>query len=693
MMKTRATVLLSLFWAACGDGAPVPVAIDVVADPARLYYHSGQDVVLRGIVTDAMGMEVPDVEVRWTAEPESEATDPMPTEDPRATRFTLGPPGTVTFTGCFGDPETGERCDRITLLIDDGMPSLEIETPVPGAELDDPEGIVVRGSVADRSVVRVYANGLGADVDPMGNFEVTVPARFGVNHLEVDASDGLTEVSSVEMDVLWAESFTPALSADGRPELTFDDGMVLWLGQPFFDDETPADLTATPITTHDLADLIELVISSVDVNSLVPSPIVDSGGFTLSAGMVELNLAHAELDVTETGVDVFIRIGAVTANTSGGFELEGTSLPLTGSVTASLVAFARIDVSKASEADPIVVQLGDLSVGIETLDTAFVSAETQAVAALVLPSVEPMLEQAFHDAIYATVETSVPQILSDALNAVDMALADRVIPLDSAPFPPITIEIDGRMGTIESAFRRELVATMRTTMGTQSESVHPESRGVARFAAAEMQPDFFRGASMALGLRLAVLNGLLHSLWSSGLLSVDVSPLLPDGVRGLVSEAHLVGRLPPVLRPARAGETEALQLTLGQLELELTFQGQPASFGIGLDAGVTVDVANNTIAVDLSEEPVIRVWTIVPPEDERLLTPDIVANLLVGLWPDIRTSLTSALAFELPLPGLGDLGGLAPSLAPFTLELESTGPLRLRGEVLLLEGELVGTLP
>jgi hypothetical protein len=695
--RTLLRTLLGCVLAVACDGAPampVPASIAVSAAPMRLYYHSGQEITLRGDVLDGLGEEIEDVEVRWTVDPVDGATDASLGSDPRETDFTLGLAPSVTFTGCVGDELTGAvLCDSITLRVDDGMPSLEVEAPLPGAELDDPAGIVVRGSVADRNMVNVYANGVLAEVDDMGRFELALPPQLGVNHLIVDASDGVTEASQVEMDVLWAPAYTPALGEDGQPSLTYDDGIALWLGQGFFDDEVPFDPSTA--ATRDLADIVELVITNLDVTGLVPDPVIDSPPtFTMRVTSVELGAPHAEIDVTDDGADVFVRIGELRANTEGFLVVEDTSLPLTGTVTASAIAYAHLVVTKETEESPLEVTVADdFTVGIETMDGTFVSEETAAVFRLASGILRTTLEDAFRDAVRSTVESSVPAILRDALTSVDGALADRTIPLAVEPFPAITIEIDGRIRSIDSVFRREMLATMRTTIGTDTMSVHPESRGVARWDASAMTPDFFRGGSLALGVRTSLLNGLLHSLWASGLLAIDVTPLLPEGVSGLVTDVRLTGRLPPVLRPPRAGETDALVLSLGQLELDMMFMGAPVRFAISLDAGVAITVVDNQISILIAEEPRLVIWTLIPPENERVLTEDTVRMLLLDLWPDLRESVQGGLTFELPLPGLGDLGGLAPALSTFTLTLESIAPIRPRGDVLVLDAALIGGFP
>ncbi|MCZ7679743.1 MAG: hypothetical protein M5U28_13665 [Sandaracinaceae bacterium] len=232
-------MLLPIVAAGCGGETPSRPPSRARIDPSRLWYHTGQVVTLTGVVTDFAGENIEDVSVLWTAEPPARPrrTRLRPILGRRASRWARRAPSSSPAAWSPPTRRSGRRsATASTCASTTACRASEVEAPVPGAELDDPDGIVVRGSVADRSVVRVYVNGQLAPTDDLGRFEATVPAEFGVNHLLVDASDGLTDPSQVQMDVLWAPAYTPALSADGRPELALDDGLALRLGQPFFDD-------------------------------------------------------------------------------------------------------------------------------------------------------------------------------------------------------------------------------------------------------------------------------------------------------------------------------------------------------------------------------------------------------------------------------------------------------------------------
>lgn len=701
MTKTTTTALLAASLAALALAActsdPVPTAIEARVAPSRTWYHTGQDVEVTGVLTDSLGEEVLDREVAWTAEPADAVAAGAAPADPRAARFTLAREGRVTFTGCLIpliEDEEPTLCDSITIRIDDGMPSLEVTSPAPGAQLEGPDGITVTGSVADRSMVAVYVNGTPATLDDMGRFEATVEGFFGVNHLVVNASDGVTDVASVEMDVLWAPEYTPAVGTDGTPELELDDGMTIWLGQRFFDDAVPLDPTATPIETRDLADLLELVVSNVDVSGLIPDPVVDDPpSFVVRISNASIAEPTAELDVTDDGLDLFLRIGRVEADTGGFIMIEGTSLPLNGHISGSAVAFAHISVRKTAPDAELEVSLGDIAVGLESVEGSFDEPETAAVFRLAEGLLRSTLETTLVDAVRGTLEESVPAVLRDALGAIDTALADQAIPLESDPFPPVTIQIDGRIAELRALFRNSMVARMRTRIGTDAEAVHPDSPGVARIEAIPAPARFPGDGSLQLGVRLALLNGLMHALWNSGLLEVDATPILPDGISGLVSAARLEGRLPPLLRPADVDEPHDLILTVGQLELELDFMGETVRYAVSLEAGVDLDLTDNHLAIAIADEPTVRVWTLQPPSNPRLLTADTVRTLLLDLWPDLRDSVAGSLSFDLPIPGLGDLGGVAPDLAALTLSLDLNEPMRPRRGVLVMDASLTGTLP
>ncbi len=682
-----------MFDAATDTPAPPgaePASIEVSVSPPRAVYRTEQSIRMLAEVRDVDDLVITDAQVTWSADPASAATDMGDGV------FELVEEGYVEFTGCTVElgPDGSPLCDFGRILVDSGAPNLEVISPTPGAELgaDGSSAIEVIGSVADTRDVRVFVNGVQAELDDMGAFTANVPALFGINHIEVVASDGVTEDSRVEMDVLWADVYSPAANGD-TPQVMLDDALILQLGQDFFDDGTPLDTAAMPIRTTDLADVFELVIRNVDFRGFLPDPVVDSAP-TLTLRITEARIDDVDVitEVVDGGVELFVRIGALDLDTAGNLDFEGTMLDLGGGMTAAVSAFAHVDVSKDGPDSPIESSVSELSVAIEDIEGRFTAPEANAILrlaeGLLRSTIEAELESAFGDSVL----DAIPAVLTDALGALDSALRDQSFPIETDIFAPVTLNIDGRLAGLDSEYRRHMRAPLQMTVSTDSTVQFPDSRGAADLI--PMANPLFETTPVQLGVKVSLLNGLTHALWNSGLLNVDASTLLPESVEGLVMNAQLVGRLPPVARPARGAETDDLVLVIGQAELTLEALGATTVFGMTIEAGTTLNVTDGAITLDVAEEPFIRTWIISstdasPPIDEETLR----TLLLTQLWPELRDSVVGGLAISLPSLDVGDLSSLAPGLSGFALNIELADRLDVREDSIVLDLNLVGSLP
>jgi hypothetical protein len=696
MTRTLVPTVTLLLLAACGSGdgtTPadlVPASLRTVVNPARTFYVTGQEVAFLGLVQSATLEEIPDVEIEWTLEPASRAA--VVSDRGRELLVTLASTGTVTVTGCLaGGTPQGPLCDAAVLTVDDGAPTLEVRSPRPGDQLVGPDPIVVTGNVADAGMAVVYVDGAPVEVDAAGDFATTVIPAFGVNHVTVTASDGLTPAETVEMDVLWAPAYSPAVSADGaRPEVALEDGLVLSLGQRFFDDGLPLDPSTEPVTTEDLADLVELVVGSVDVGELLPDPVIDAGGLTLRLTDVELGDVRAELDVVDEGVELYVRLGALRATSTGSFAFGAETVDLDGELDASAVAYALLTVRQTDDPDaPVEVAVEGLVVTLEAVEPDFVSPETDALLEFLLPVLLSPLEEQLVGALGDALVETIPALLADALLALDGLLAEQTFDLETDFFDPVSVAVDGGIETLTPRFGDDLLGTLSARVGTDRAIAFPDAPGVPRVEVETERPPLYRGGRLQLGVRLALLNGLLHVLWNSGLLDLDLTEVLPDQFGSLAERATLNGRLPPVLRPPRPDEDVDVVLSLGQAEADLVLtDGAVATYGLTLEVGVRLAIADGQIALTVSETPFVRVWDIVPPPPTSLLTKDVLGTLLVQLWPTLTDGLD--LAFDLPL---NDLGGLAgPELGGLDLALASGATVQRRGGLLIVDTTLVGQL-
>jgi hypothetical protein len=672
------------------DAAPpalLPARIELTVDPGRAFYRPGQKVDVSAVAFDANDQPMPEVSLVVQALPAS-ATTSEPVN-----RFVLGSEGVVTFRACIVDTQ---HCEETSLLVDAAAPVLEVTEPAPGAELggDGATSIVVSGSVSDATYASVFVNGARVQPDELGAFTLSVAPSWGVNHLAVVASDGLSEETRQELDVLWADAYHPYSVVDGTlaPRTALEDAVRLQLGRGVFDDGAPLQ-SGTPLETRDLADLVELVLQHVDLQSALPDPLINAAPtLTLRVTDVRSEAVSASIDLVDDGAELFVRLGAVHVDTEGALTLEGSHVSLAGGIDLSVGALATLRIVKPSLDAPVEVTLESLSTAIESAQGRFDSAEANAVFKLAESTLRTALERELEKGFRSTLANTLPAVLGGALGALDTALRDRTITLDTGIFPTTNLLVDGRIRALETLHGRYLGALMQATLGSDRPVAHPASRGTALVAARPGSP-LFESRPLELGVRMGLLNAVLHTLWNSGLLEVDVVPFLPEEFRGSVTRAFVHGGMAPVLLDSAADDTHDLRISVGQLELDLEL-GTLTRYGITMEAGVNVSVANNALVIHIADTPTLRTWLIARDPEAQALPPELLKVVLEGLvWPRLREAFADGLAIQLPSLSAAALGDIAPALANLTLSLQSMGGADVRGDTIVLDLGLFGRLP
>src|SRR5699024_269031 len=102
--------------------------------------------------------------------------------------------GIARVTVCV-DYDNADVCEEVELAVDVAPPELVITRPQPAEEvlLTSDGLLIIEGTAIDSNPearVSVYANGVRGDLDADGNFRIEMPADFGIQHLEIQASDG-----------------------------------------------------------------------------------------------------------------------------------------------------------------------------------------------------------------------------------------------------------------------------------------------------------------------------------------------------------------------------------------------------------------------------------------------------------------------------------------------------------------------
>ena len=295
------------------------------------------------------------------------------------------------------------------------------------------------------------------------------------------------------------------------------------------------------------------------------------------------------------------------------------------------------------------------------------------------------IQEDIQNALAGTLQGSVPQALESVFQGLDSALANRSFTINVAPLPEVALTLDGHIDELDIAPAASLRAKLSLDINTDHpQAVHPTSRGIALVDTSTADP-LFQSPSAQLSVRLAVLNGVLHNLWNSGLLEVPVSSSIPLSVSA---------KLPPIVRLPRAGETDDLVVSLGELEMVPQGSDTNGRLGVLIEAGLNVGLANDTLSLTLADTPSVTVWTIKPAAGATIFTPQVLSDLLeTALWPQLKSGIDNALSIKLPLPPLDSLASLAPSLAGLALTTGLNQRVAYRDGYLVLDAQIVATLP
>ena len=656
--------------AVSGDVAVIPMVMDaavsppsryddvsrivVTVEPRRALYELGAEIAASAVAKDRFDDPVGDVEFDWNVAP------PGIAEVDEGGRMTIVGEGQGTISACLD-----ELCGRASFFVDAGPPTLVVDAPLRGAMLggDAVGGIEVSGRAEDSSgTVDVWVNGARAELAEDGRFSIVVPARFGVNRIQVIADDGVRRPAVEDVRyVLWAPRYLPV----DDDKATVETAVVVRVDQALLDG---GEMNAVPegageVAMGDLAELIRFFVQLADVRGLLGDPVLvdNPPNMRLSFDAVELNTPEVELNFVAGGIELFVRLPELVVRTSGFMSLEGQNVSLNGTIRSSLAAFARLDMTVD---DGLQVTVQSNGVALEGVDGEF---ESDAVRALV-NSLASVLGDTVHGGLFQIVDRlmreRMPGLIQSALGAVESAIGRVPLSLDPGVGQPVNLvlEVTPRGADV----RRRTALRMVFDASVSGEGIAPREgdRGIALLS--DATPPAGWGEGVGASLRLETLNALLHEVWRTG--AMTVSPDLPERYQLLVESIAIDAQLPPLIAPAPVSAALPLVLQMGGLRVRTTPVGGEGvdEYVIALEVGVGVNARETTLTLEIADDPVVSA-TLLTEGSGNALPADLFVGLIDSVvWPLVQgfVAESTALEFEeIALP--------AEALAQYTPRLEA----------------------
>jgi hypothetical protein len=663
----------------------LPASLVVALVPELPVYAIGQVIELARVVTDRFGNRIDDAVVPVTSEPAGTRVG-----DGRFRYFT---DGRYRLTATVTPPTEGGvvLTDSREFTVDSNGPAIECDSPTHGAILNAAPGssVTFTGSVADlSSIMGVTVNGSSVPVDAAGNFSTTLTSRFGINFVDIEATDGSGQVATRTCAFLLADTWAPDTAA-------FADSLALRLGAAAIDDggrggglNSLGDILQTVLNSPGLRDTLHS--SLLASNPLKPSSCDVSGPFGICLFRSEINYLNSELRgpnaATLTLVDGGIRANVVLRDTRVQLRISGT-LGSTGWVTFSNIDVTAIfDTSLSGGRLRMSVRPGSVSTTVGSISTDF-SGLSGAIIDILASLINGTLRNLVRDLVTDWVTNNFNSILDGVVGGLDVESLGT-----SFDVPRLsgggTIEVSFAPGfsSLSTTSSRMLVGLSTRLSATPT---HARPTLGAPIPSGPALYNTSTSSATQIGLHVGVLSQALHALWRAGFLDATLDSGSVSGLPGGVS-AELTTLLPPSVELI---EGDRVELSLGAVNMRLAYPAlfpEPIDAAIGARASMRVALDGDSFTFSDFRLDELYFSTGSVSLDERSRTSiEMVLRRILGRI--VGSALTDSLpavpvpAFELPaslaaygLPAGASLGLTSPTLSTAPRHLVLQGGFGIR---------------
>ncbi|QED35314.1 hypothetical protein FRD00_26130 [Persicimonas caeni] len=652
----------------------LPAALAISKVPDLPFYDTGQVVDIATIVTDEYGNQVDDAFVSFVSNPSGETFGHG--------RFRYNQEGTYTVTATVD----GETKDDMTLeqsvdiVVNGQGPSIECVSPTNGAMRDAAPGdtVTFEGRVNDaQGIGEVTVNNSLVTVASDGTFQSDVTVRFGINFVDIRATDAATGEYKEENSTTCA-----FLTADkwGAEDQHMSDAVSLWVDQDAVDDGNYGD----PLDS--LNDVLHTVLNSdglrdqLHQSMLAANPLtegcVDVLGFCTYRYKIMYRGSRIDgpHDSSLTLIQDGLRLGAVIRNVE--IDLEETNLSLdvsvdVSSLTASMDATLDLHNGRPRlqvRPSTVSVTSGNIVVGLTGwgwLDNILSSL------------VQGTLRSTVEDEVESFLKTQVNSTLDDLMSGLDISGLGNSFDIPRLDGNgSLSLDFGVNFSSLGVNATRALFGLgtvfepANTTRATPSLGV-PMPQGQNLLTADPQR-------AISAGVHIGVLNHVLHALWRGGLFDAAVSDSAIGGTFPDGTVLDIQTGLPPV---AALQGSDKVVLMLGAMRMSIVYPGlfdDPVDVRIGAVARSGVQLNGSDLSfqnIQLNELYFSPIG-INLDADSRAVLESFLQDVLQNV---IDTSLNNALpalpvpSFEIPtslgtygLPAGSDLGIVNPALGGTT---------------------------
>ena len=568
----------------------LPATLVGALDPERTLYAILDEVTLIATAFDQFGNRVDDVTYAYGATPT--------VMSPAPARFQFGQDGSFLLSAMVTSATQNNLPLSVSLpaLVDSNGPAIDcmrVDMPTVASDAymvqQAPASVAFPVHLGGAfSVQSVTIGGNPATLDmTTGDYEASVPLGFGINFVDVVATDTNGVQNSKTCFVLAASTY-------GGETATMDGSLALRLDPNAIGDADPTGLDS-------LNDLFYTVMSSSALRTLVDqaltaaNPINNGGcGFfaceptvNYNSGSIAWNQPTTQLSLINGGLRASITLPNVRLSVNA----CGTTCCIGGStvtVTASFIS-ATVDFSLVLQGGKIRTSLAgtpQVTVGTVTLNgSGFCGFLVNLLQGFFTGTVKSAVQNALTNFIANKVAPMLDQITS-SLDISTLAQSFAVPSLDGNS--TITLDFGLAFSSLDVVTSRAVIG-IGTRFTPATVAVSRPSLGIpGRLPTALLDPPGTTATNpVGISAYEGVLNQVLHALWRGGYLKGNLA--ISGGT------ATIDSWLPPV---AEIDSNNTAQLELGGVAASLSIPGiidQPIQIMFGGHASASITLVGNSL--------------------------------------------------------------------------------------------------
>lgn len=574
----------------------LPARLTLGKSPDQRIYKVDSAIEITHVVTDRFENPIADASVTMASAP---LLGVGPTTIRSENSFSYGSEGKYRISAAVAGPT--EAMSPVTATVDitvnDSGPKIACGSPADGAMLNLAPGtpITFSGTAADvNGTMTVAVNGNPVAVASDGSFTAPVATRFGINFVDVLATDAFgvetAKVCTFLAAAQWAD-----------PSAGYGDLISLRLNQAAVDDgdrsggiNSLGDMLFAVANSNEISNALHnslaaanplkplecdsktctffgcicLMKSGVEYNSLrIDGP--NSDALTLVSDGIA---ASAQVNGFHINLRVHGDVGPFPFTTRGDVDISDVGIGLT------------LDLSVAGQSPHISVRPGSASASVGSIATHFAGVDGWIINHVLVPLAQDRLRAVVRDRVQDFVTTNFNGVLDGVVRNLDVATLGASFDVPRLDTGSVELRLEVDVSSLSTTPSRALFGIGTKLTGPIANRF--ASLGVP-LPAGPVLGDAAATAPAAVSAHISVLNQALHALWKADYFSamVDGGTLQPGGA-GIMLRVST--RLPPVASFTSANQVE---LSFGAIDVVFDQPSIPLHATLTVGARAHTDVA------------------------------------------------------------------------------------------------------